>query len=345
MDSGLLTRLLQECFGTNPQIYVHLHTNPAVGWTIAEKLAITGRKFPRPLVGRDSIVFRAYLKLLEPTRLDLLVEQAKEFASGSKSAVVKALLIAGLGKAPEEHLQVVASKSGVPLDLLSAFEILFFNVLDRHQDGLYLAEIAYPHGRPVTFDATYFRNTSVEDLLIRAGYDTRDVDFVEYLAGLEGKTFLKALKQSIRPESDLTKRLVAGAQLQMDAGLSHQKTPAIDRAISLLEPARRSKPALVCLEVPPDYDWTGELKAALDEVRGWDAWPFTEAGVVKFVNDPLAEKDTIVLFETTRTGVWKNRDQDKPVEIVGEMTSPGMATYYLTKENSGIPASEVILDD
>lgn len=331
--------------GGDPQIYVHLHTNPAVGWTIAEKLALGGQRFPRPLVGRDSVVLRAYLKLLEPTRSDLPIEKAKEFVSGPSSAILKALLIAGVGKSPEEHLEVVASKSGVPLDLLSAFEILFFNVLDRHQDWLYLAEIAYPQGRPVTFDATYFRNTSVEDLLIRAGYDTRDVDFVEYLAGLEGKRFLKALKKSLHPESDLTKRLTAGAQLQIDTGLLHQKTPALDRAIGLLEPARRSKPAPICLEVPPDYDWAGELEACLKEAWEWDARPFTESGVVKFVDDPPVEKDTVVMFEATRTGVWKNKDQDKPVEIVGEMTSPCMATYYLTKEKSGIPASEVIFDD
>ncbi len=42
MDSGLVGRLLEYCLGRSPKVFGHLHTNPAVGWMVAEMLANAG---------------------------------------------------------------------------------------------------------------------------------------------------------------------------------------------------------------------------------------------------------------------------------------------------------------
>jgi hypothetical protein len=55
----------------------------------------------------------------------------------------------------DAHLALVAEVTGIPRLTVEAFEILFFNVLDSHQDGLYLSNWAYPRGRLVEFDEDY----------------------------------------------------------------------------------------------------------------------------------------------------------------------------------------------
>lgn len=337
---------------------MHLHTNPGAGWLIAEKFAAKRLLFPMPLIGRNVIVSRAYLHILNPgTGSDRVVDEARRLFIGPQSGVVKALLMAGLGTKPEEHLKVVASKTGIPLEVVSAFEILFFNILDRSEDGLYLSSIAYPHGRPVTFNKTYFKDASLDDLLLRAAYDKRDVDFVEYLSGLEPSHFQKALKESKRMERELTEKIFSNAQVQVNAGLVNQKSVGINRAAKLLEPARRKKQVAPCLEVSVDFDLGEQLNAFLDQAKNWDQWPAPKVATPQppvVVEIPKSsgsrtkagkKGDRIDYFPVPRKGIWRNKDADKPVVVVAVMSSPGMPDHYLTEEKSGIPVSEVEFED
>jgi hypothetical protein len=323
---------------------------------VAEKFAMARLRFPVTVIGRNAIVPRVYFRLLNPaTSSDPIVDGAHRLARGAKSGVLKALLMAGVGKKPEDHLEVVAAKSGISLELVSAFEILFFNVLDRHEDGLYLSQIAYPLGRPVMFSDNYFKKTPIDDLLLRASYDTRDTDFVEYLAGLEQKAFLKALKENKRLEEQVVQRIVASAHLQLDAGLVNQRTPGIDRADGLLEPARRGRPFSPYLEPPPDFDLGAELRAFLEDASSWKPRAGSGSSACESMAAEVAASernkventngDVVDWFPMPRKGIWRNQDSDVPVVIVAVMSSPGLPDHYLTENNSGIPASEVELED
>jgi hypothetical protein len=48
------------------------------------------------------------------------------------------------------------------------------------------------------------------------------------------------------------------------------------------------------------------------------------------------------MFPQPVTAIWRNKDSDKPVVLVGKMSAPGLPDHFLTDKNTGIPASEVL---
>jgi hypothetical protein len=147
------------------------------------------------VLGRDHWLFRAYMMHLNPSAYhDPDVDAAYYLSQqATTSAKLKAMLIAGLSEPVDAHLDIVAEKTGISRRTVEAFEVLFFNVLDRHEDGLYLSEIVYPEGRQVEFAENYFESAPISDLLLRAAYNHRDVDLVAHLSGLDDASFVAAL--------------------------------------------------------------------------------------------------------------------------------------------------------
>ena len=129
------------------------------------------------------------------------------------SAKLKAMLMTGLGHPIDAHLHLVAEVTGIPRRTVEAFETLFFNVLDRHQDGLYLSSLAYPGGRPVEFDEDYFETTPIADLILRAAYNHRDIELISRLAGMTEADCKKELTALRSREAELEARIVGNALL------------------------------------------------------------------------------------------------------------------------------------
>lgn len=118
-----------ETASTFRQVYL----NPSYGWEFACDCADARVKFPIGLKGRDQWLFRAYMMRLNPADFHIPhVEEAFLISRDPiKSRALKALLIAGLEKPVDEHLRLVVEKTGYAKRVVEAFEILFFNVLDR----------------------------------------------------------------------------------------------------------------------------------------------------------------------------------------------------------------------
>ena len=216
------------------------------GYYIALQFANRGLPFPVVMMGRDQWVFRAYLMRLDPwENFDRNVAEAYHLAQFVKDSPnlgqhLKALLISfDADSTPVSHLTEVSRRTGVPYDTIDAFETLFFNVIDRREDALYLAREVYPDTRLVEFDENYLRNSTHADLIKRVAYNHRDMDLTAYLAGLGDHTFLKKLAASENREAELTRYLMGNGLILAHTSLLNQRSVGMNRVSNLLAASRQ----------------------------------------------------------------------------------------------------------
>jgi hypothetical protein len=243
----------------------HLNSNPAYGWHSARAFARAREHFPAIVTGRDHWLFLAYMMMLHPVMYaDPDVQAAFDLSQQGQGAILKALLMAGLGSPATEHLDLVAAKSGIPRRTVEAFETLFFNILDRPQDGLYLSEIVYPRGRIVEFDEDYFETAPIADLVLRAAYNYRDIDLVARLAGMDSESCAAELSKL---EAELQNRIVGNALVMAKSGLLNESHGAgLDCAAALVA-ARKSSRRDAAKRGDQDIkDISAELSAAFSKV-------------------------------------------------------------------------------
>ena len=223
----------------------YIQTN--YGWYIALQFANRGLPFPIMLHGRDEWVHKAYLLRMDPWKnYDQHVIEAyhlAQFVNGAPNLRqhLKAML---LSFRPETdaaaHLREVSLKTGVSVRTLDAFEILFFNVIDRRNDALYLAQEVYPDTRLVEFDENYLKNSTHEDLIKRVAYNHRNMDLTAYLSGLGDHTYLRKLAASDDREMELTRFLMGNGLLLAHTSLLNQRTIGMSRASTLLAASRQA---------------------------------------------------------------------------------------------------------
>ena len=249
-----------------PHPFCQIHLNPSFGWHTARAFARARTTFPLVAIGRDRWLFRAYLLHLNPNgHSDLSVREAYNISrQPSTSAKLKAMLITGLGDPIDAHLDIVAAKSGIPRPTVEAFEVLFFNVLDRHQDGAYISHIVYPDGRAVELKEDYFETTPIPDLLLRVAYNKRDIDLVARLSGMDASCCAKELASLQNAGSELEKHIMANALLIGEIWLLNQPSVGMQRAIALLTAKRSARKPIKPLALPEDYDVSAQLRAALE---------------------------------------------------------------------------------
>jgi hypothetical protein len=353
---------------------LEIHSSPAFGWRIASTYARARLPFPLTVTGRDRWLFIAYMALLNPAvHSDRHVEEARQIHQNpGTSAKLKALLIAGLGQPVNDHLNIVAEKTGIPRRTVEAFEILFFNVLDRSRDGAYISEIVYPQGRVVEVLEDYFQTASTGDLLIRAAYNHRDIDLVLRLAGMTDEACKKELLALHESMAKLEGRIMGNALLMTKLGLVNQRSVGLQRATSLLAASRRP-PNKADEEVAQNpHDTSAELAAALEamptitEAERRKMHAVARPGMQVFSDEdgtiytccdsdntsggsnpawPVDPSEpSIERFPEPIHAVWKNKECDQPVVIIARMFQPGMPDYYQTDYKTGIPASEVFFE-
>jgi hypothetical protein len=347
---------------------VQIHSNPAFGWYIAKAFARARAMFPTTVIGRDRWLFQAYLMHLNPAAsFDPSVLEAYHLSQQPISKTLKALLVAGLGKPVDTHLDIVAEKTGISRRTVEAFEVLFFNVLDRCEDGLYLSEIVYPEGHQVEFDEDYFESTPVEALLLRAAYNYRDIDLVSHLAGLDDASFVKELAALPDAEAKLQAQCIGNALFMSQLGMLNQRSAGMQRATQLLAAGRPPRNKANEADEQEAYDISGELAASLaaippitdadrQDVRaasrpGRSYWS-DDTGMIYPIDPPEEESnskhsvdcpaDPVTWFPEPVHALWRNKDHDVPVILVARMSEAGLPDYYLTDKKTGIPASEVV---
>jgi len=380
VDAKLVTRLARleprDSHGIAQEAgaFVQIHSNSAFGWHIARAFARARLMFPVTVIGRDHWLFSAYLMHLNPVayrRSD--VETAFQISQQpGLSAKLKAMLMTGLGDPIDAHLNLVAGKTGIPRRTVEAFEILFFNVLDRHQDGLYLSSLAYPDGRLVELDEDYFETTPIADLILRAAYNHRDLELVLRLAGMTEADCKKELTALRDCEAKLEAQIFGSALLIAKLGIVNQPSVGLQRATQLLASGRSRKSKPVEMENQKPHDTAGELATALaaippltdaerremhaaarpsrsylhDDEGNITACDFSDVVPLTPASQAVADPpEPLVMFPAPINGIWRNKDFDQPVTLIGRMSEPGLPDHYLTADKNGIPVSEVFFEN
>lgn len=181
-DSGLAEEQLQDILH-----YADCYKNLQFGWDIAQTLVQYNIPFPSFLEGDDLYVWRAYNYITgneDPVIAGALALTSE--ANKQTADTIKALLIA-----KDVTPTFVSHKTSIPAEVITAYEKLFFNVLDRKKDHAYIASIVYPKGRMVEAMENYLEETGIGDLMLRAGHN-KGIDHVLYASGLGDNPFARA---------------------------------------------------------------------------------------------------------------------------------------------------------
>lgn len=176
------------------RIFAKNYGNPAIGWEIAETYASANRRLPVVLTGDDQWVHRAALYLRygkgDPAVAiawylghDAADKRATQTARAEQSKMRASEVLKALLLVEGATIGDVAKLTGLDRDIVAAFERLFFNVLSRRDDALYIRDIVYPDGRIVELFDDYLRQEPIGKVLQRAGWNNGSED-VLFLAGL-----------------------------------------------------------------------------------------------------------------------------------------------------------------
>lgn len=200
--------------------YAECHKNLQLGWDFAADIAASDTPFPAILHGDDLIVWRAYRYILGAD--DPVIAGALSLNTDTRANTrnqVRALLISD-----KVDCEFVAENLALPLDVVKAYEKLFFNVIDRKKDHAYIANLVFPEGRITEAFESYLENTGLSDLLLRAGY-VHGYSHVLYAAGLGPNPY--SGKSAAEGASMLDDMFMADGCLYASYGWMHQRQNAV----------------------------------------------------------------------------------------------------------------------
>lgn len=178
------------------------YSKPDVGWDMAESYARERRSLPITLLGDDQWIYKAvmYLRFGCPDKhvaTAWYLGTTKEPHAKRAAEVIQALLLV-----ENSTIGDVAKLLRLDREIIAAYERLFFNVLSRRDDVLYIKNIVYPDGRMVELFDDYLRDEPLGKILTRAGWNN-GVEDVMFLAGLRRPELLHKMANS----QDMAKRL------------------------------------------------------------------------------------------------------------------------------------------
>lgn len=210
--------------------YAYCHKNLKFGWDFASCLFSHPEvKFPAFLHKDDLFLYRAY-KYMQGFEDPVIAGALALTTEGNKqlAANIQNLLVTKDVTSPS----FIADELNIPLSIITAYEKLFFNVLDRKQDHAYIMSIVYPEGRMVEGMENYLSNTSLNTLIMRSGYN-HGANTALYLMG-KGRHPFKDYDAASGAQY-LDSMFMQDGVLYATAGMLHVKnaTPILNARLSI----------------------------------------------------------------------------------------------------------------
>lgn len=247
MTTGVMTTTQSPLLSQGLARFLARYQKPNFGWYIACQFANNGIRFPVALHLRDSWVIKAYCMLVDPDRFrdDTIIEafhisqRSHGVNIGDIMMKTHILSMSHDGDSVEEQIKSIANSIGCSPDLVEAYECLFYNVLDRRRDNIYMTHEVYPETRFVEMSDNYFQNATLLDLIKRSGFNHRDLDLSAYLLGIGDQSYLAKLASRPDRESELTKYMMGNGLMLTRANMLNQRSVGMTRAASLLAASRQ----------------------------------------------------------------------------------------------------------
>jgi hypothetical protein len=182
--------------------FIVAYKDLSLGWKSAQLLANSDISFPCFLQGDDLWVFKAYLYCIDSKKFfNRSVAEARGLASNHMSRdneAIKALLISD-----DIDYKYISRRTSLSEDTVKAYERLFFNIVDRKQDHMFIKNVVYPDGRMVEMFDDYLKNEDLGKILLRTGYNN-GAEHVLHFAG-----FKSGLVHSLANRNDMPAQLEA----------------------------------------------------------------------------------------------------------------------------------------
>lgn len=182
--------------------FIIAYKDLSLGWKSAQLLANSDIAFPCFLQGDDLWLFKAYLYCIDSKKFfNRAVAEARGLASNHMSRdneTINALLISD-----DVDYKYISRRTSLGEDTVKAYERLFFNIVDRKQDHMFIKNVVYPDGRMVEMFDDYLKNEDLGKILIRTGYNN-GAEHVLHFAG-----FKSGLVHSLANGNDMPAQLEA----------------------------------------------------------------------------------------------------------------------------------------
>jgi hypothetical protein len=243
--------------------YTRHYKDLSFGWKFIKSLERNGIQFPMMMDASDEWLIRAYRFETDPTYEDDVIFRALELTYPETRLAREA--INGMLVAKDYDLDSMSNLISVPKDVISAYQELFFNINDRRDEILFLAEVVYPNGRIVECIDNYMRNESLGNLLMRAGYNNSMAD-VLYFAGCPSNLLFSMLESDTAVK--LESLIMANGYLIARNFLVNQQRDAagLFNARSLIQAAKQGGQET---DVPSEWQNAGSsMKEQMLAVKG-----------------------------------------------------------------------------
>jgi hypothetical protein len=161
------------------QKFVTVYKDLKFGWNYIQFLIRNNLQAPQFLMDND-VLYRAYKfeKYGEPDQEIMMAISFDHPSQQYFQTVIQSFLLC-----KEATYEAVAKKTDLPVNVLKCFAELFYNVMGRKDEHLWLASQVYPETRVVEMKDNYAKTASTADLLRRAGFNS-GMEHVEFFSGL-----------------------------------------------------------------------------------------------------------------------------------------------------------------
>lgn len=165
--------------------FLFAYRQPKFGWLFTKIMHQCNKPLPGHLDIFDHDLYRLHSHLNGRREPIIIQALALAFAPSERSVRLglESLLLTKLAQTmgAEASLEYAADFLKMPLDLVRAYEKLFFNIADRLDDEKFIIGLVYPHTRVVEHSRNYIKCENVTKLLYRAAYNHGETDLKQML--------------------------------------------------------------------------------------------------------------------------------------------------------------------
>lgn len=224
-----------DVFDADTLRYLNAYKNLHFGWDMAKELATRKMPFPEVATSDDEWVFRAYLYCMDNQRYRDRAIQGALFLATPQMRNTREVLHS-LFVCKNATAEKAAKVLNLDVDTVTAYEQLFFNVVDRHTDATFLRDVVYPDTRFSEVAAHYLRQEDLGRVLLRMGYNNGEED-VLYFAGFRSDVLARLDGRDIPGRLEST--FMAHAYILARNGFINQNLPAVRDARNLITAAKQ----------------------------------------------------------------------------------------------------------
>jgi hypothetical protein len=221
-------------------LWVDAYKDPAFPWHYVKYLVKKNLPLPKFLpADEDGMLLRRAFWHESGRNKDSLIFAASVLNHRRmrwEREIIQALLLAR-----DVTVQEACKRTGLNAEAVCTYEKLFFNVLDRADDGLFVTNLVYPDGRIPEFFDNYTDNASLGSLLKRAGF-RNGLEDVLFMSGHKESdvAFNQAAESNNSPGKLEATLMTLGWMLAKNgfAGVSGRKVPVLAAARGMINAAR-----------------------------------------------------------------------------------------------------------